>query len=107
MFYGKQYIPLFYIKDEETNEWIKSDFRVAKYFFTLDGAIEYVNNSNADAVNVLIDKGYSVGYSVVPPDKLAENVEYSIVTHAHIEGCVLQHDLIYKYEIICKEDGLL
>lgn len=103
MFYGKQYIPLFYIKDQETNEWMKSDFRVARYFFTLEETIQYVNDSNANAVEVLIDKGYSVGYSVVPPDKLDENVEYSIITHAHIEGCRIEHDLVFKYEIICKE----
>ena len=108
MSYTKQYVPLFYMKDSlETNEWIRSDFRVARYFFTLEEAIQYVNDSNADAVKVLIDKGYSVGYSVVSPDKLDESVEYSIITHAHIEGCCLQHDIIYKYEIVCKEDGLL
>lgn len=99
----KQYIPLFYMKDEETNEWIQSNFRVAKYFFTLEEAIQYVNDGNSNAVKAFINKGYSVGYSVVPPDKLDENVEYSIITHAYISGCRLEHNLVFKYEIVCKE----
>ena len=98
------YTLLFYIKDGlETDEWMQYDFKVAKYFSTLEEAIQYVNNNNVDAVKDLISKGYSVGYSVVPSDKLDSNVEYSIITYAYKVGCVINHNLCFKYEIVNKE----